>query len=153
MVTIEINERTKAGKALLAAARIMAQTNEGIEINMENSVLIAKMKRNHQKQNLSETEKVNFLEELQNEIWSWKSIAKDYRKIKSRDLAIAISETILQVSEASTKQEIVNLKKLTGYRSAYRIRIGDYRIGIIIEKSIVNFVAFAHRKEISKRFP
>ena len=68
MITIEINERTKAGKALLAAARIMAQQNEGIEITMENSVLIAKMKRNHHKQLLSETEKANFLEELQNEI-------------------------------------------------------------------------------------
>ena len=64
MVTIEINERTKAGKALMAAARIMAQTNEGIEINMENLVLITKMKRNHQKQNLSETEKTLFLKEL-----------------------------------------------------------------------------------------
>ena len=64
MVTIEINERTKAGKALLAAARIMAQTNEGIEINMENSVLIAKIKRNHQNQNLSETAKSQFLEKL-----------------------------------------------------------------------------------------
>jgi len=68
MITIEINERTKAGKALLAAARIMAQKNEGIEITMENSVLISKMKRNHNKQILSETEKASFLEELQNEI-------------------------------------------------------------------------------------
>jgi len=65
MVTIEINERTKAGKALLAAARIMAQENDGIEITKENSVLIAKMKRNHKKEILSETEKLNFLEELQ----------------------------------------------------------------------------------------
>ena len=65
MVTIEINERTKAGKALLAAARIMAQENNGIEITAENSVLIAKMKRNHKKEILSETEKLNFLEELQ----------------------------------------------------------------------------------------
>jgi sulfite reductase beta subunit-like hemoprotein len=65
MVTIEINERTKAGKALLAAARIMAQENDGIEITIENSVLIAKMKRNHKNQILTETEKKNFLEELQ----------------------------------------------------------------------------------------
>lgn len=65
MITIEINERTKAGKALLEAARIMAQKNEGIEITKENSVLIAKMKRNHKKEILSETEKLNFLEELQ----------------------------------------------------------------------------------------
>ena len=65
MVTIEINERTKAGKALLAAAQIMAQENNGIEITIENSVLIAKMKRNHKNQLLPETEKANFLEELQ----------------------------------------------------------------------------------------
>ena len=65
MVTIEVNERTKAGKALLATARIMAQENNGIEITAENSVLIAKMKRNHKNQILTESEKANFLEELQ----------------------------------------------------------------------------------------
>ena len=68
MITIEINERTKAGKALLQAARIMAQKNEGIEITKENSILISRIKRNHRKQILSETEKANFLEELQNEL-------------------------------------------------------------------------------------
>ncbi len=68
MITIEINERTKAGKALLQAARIMAQKNEGIEITKENSILISRLKRNHRKQILSETEKANFLEELQNEL-------------------------------------------------------------------------------------
>ena len=67
MIAIEINERTKAGKALLEAARIMAQKNEGIEITIENSVLIAKIKRNHQKQILSKSEKANFLVELRNE--------------------------------------------------------------------------------------
>ena len=68
MITIEINERTKAGKALLQAAKIMAQKNEGIEITKENSILISRLKRNHRKQILSETEKANFLEELQNEL-------------------------------------------------------------------------------------
>lgn len=68
MITIEINERTKAGKALLQTARIMAQKNEGIEITIENSVLIAKIKRNHRNKILSETEKAIFLEELRNEL-------------------------------------------------------------------------------------
>ena len=68
MITIEINERTKAGKALLQAARIMAQKNEGIEITKENSILITKITRNPRKQILSETEKANFLEELRNEL-------------------------------------------------------------------------------------
>ena len=68
MITIEINEHTKAGKALLNAARIMAQKNEGIEITRENSILISRIKRNRLNQILSETEKSEFLEELQNEI-------------------------------------------------------------------------------------
>ena len=82
-----------------------------------------------------------------------KAFAKDFRKIKSKELANSVSEVIKQVSEASMQDEIPNLKKLTGYKSAFRIRIGDYRIGVIIEKNTIIFVAFAHRKEIYKRFP
>jgi len=65
MITIEINEHTKAGKALLETARIMAQKNEGIEITVENSILVSKIKRNHKNQLLTETEKNDFLKELQ----------------------------------------------------------------------------------------
>ena len=65
MITIEFNEHTKAGKANLETARIMAQKNEGIEITVENSILVSKMKRNHKNQLLTETEKNDFLKELQ----------------------------------------------------------------------------------------
>lgn len=82
-----------------------------------------------------------------------KAFARDFRKLKSKELASLISEIINQVSEASTPDEIPNLKKLSGYKSAFRIRIGDYRIGIVIERNTIIFVAFAHRKEIYKRFP
>jgi hypothetical protein len=66
MITIEVNERTKAGKALLETARIMAQKNTGIEITIENSVLVKKIKQNRKNQLLSEAEKAIFLDELQN---------------------------------------------------------------------------------------
>jgi mRNA interferase RelE/StbE len=82
-----------------------------------------------------------------------KAFARDLRRLKSKELAQSIFEVIKQVSQASTPGEITNLKKLTGYKSAYRIRIGDFRIGVIIEKNTIIFVAFAHRKEIYKRFP
>lgn len=82
-----------------------------------------------------------------------KAFVKDFRKIKDKELAHAITEAIKLVSKAATSQEIPNLKKLTGYKSAFRIRIGDYRIGVIIENNIVTFVAFAHRKDIYKHFP
>jgi mRNA interferase RelE/StbE len=82
-----------------------------------------------------------------------KAFVKDFQKLKNKELATAIVEAIKQVSDASNSNEITNLKKLSGYKPAFRIRIGDYRIGITIEKNTVTFVAFAHRKEIYKRFP
>jgi mRNA interferase RelE/StbE len=82
-----------------------------------------------------------------------KAFERDFRKLNSKELARSISEVIKQVSEASNLHEIPNLKKLTGYKSAYRIRIGDYRIGVVTERNTIIFVAFAHRKEIYKRFP
>lgn len=82
-----------------------------------------------------------------------KAFVKDFRKLKNKELASSIHEVIKQVSEASSPNQIINLKKLSGYKSAFRIRIGDYRIGVIIEKNTVTFVAFAHRKEIYNQFP
>ncbi|MEI8115612.1 MAG: type II toxin-antitoxin system RelE/ParE family toxin [Bacteroidia bacterium] len=82
-----------------------------------------------------------------------KAFVKDFRKLKNKELASSILEVIKQVSEAASPNEIINLKKLSGYKSAFRIRIGDYRIGVINENDTVTFVAFAHRKDIYKRFP
>ena len=66
MVTIKINEHTKAGKALIETARIMAQKFKGIDIVEDNSVLSEKMKANHQSDILSEPDKADFLKELKN---------------------------------------------------------------------------------------
>lgn len=82
-----------------------------------------------------------------------KAFDRDFRKLNSKALASSVSEVIKQVSKATIPEEIPNLKKLKGYKSAFRIRIGDYRIGVVIEKDTIIFVAFAHRKEIYKRFP
>ena len=82
-----------------------------------------------------------------------KAFVRDFRKLKNKELASSILEVIQQVLDATSQNEIINLKKLSGYKSAFRIRIGDYRIGVIIEKNTVTFVAIAHRKEIYKRFP
>jgi mRNA interferase RelE/StbE len=69
-----------------------------------------------------------------------KAFAKDFRKLKSNELAQSISKVIKQVSNASAPDEIPNLRKLSGYKSAFRIRIGDYRIGVIIEKNTIIYI-------------
>ncbi len=42
---------------------------------------------------------------------------------------------------------------MKGSRNYYRIRIGDYRAGIIVEGLTVEFIRFLHRKDIYKYFP
>lgn len=54
-----------------------------------------------------------------------------------------------QVAEASTIRDIPNLKKRSGYKHAYRIRIGEYRIGLYLEGDVLIFA----RKEIYRFFP
>jgi len=54
---------------------------------------------------------------------------------------------------AETIQDINNIKKLTGFKFHYRIRIGDYRAGIVIKNNEVIFERLIHRKDIYKYFP
>ncbi len=54
---------------------------------------------------------------------------------------------------AQVISEIKNIKKLAGFDMYYRIRVGDYRIGIKLEKDIIYFVVVEHRKDVYKTFP
>ncbi|MDQ3021100.1 MAG: type II toxin-antitoxin system RelE/ParE family toxin [Bacteroidota bacterium] len=82
-----------------------------------------------------------------------RSFEKDSTKIKDKLLLNKIAECIDSVCNASGIQEIKSLKKLIGYTKEYRIRLGDYRLGILIEKDTVEFIRCLHRKDIYKYFP
>lgn len=78
---------------------------------------------------------------------------RQLKKIKDKIVLEDVYTAILNVESALNKKEINNLKKLSGYDHTYRIKIGQYRIGITIENDIVDFCAVAHRKDIYKLFP
>ncbi len=82
-----------------------------------------------------------------------KSFLKELKKLKNKNLKNSIEECIIQVESSKNATQIKNLKKLAGYDLYYRIRIGDYRIGLKIENEIVYFVVCEHRKEVYKKFP
>jgi mRNA interferase RelE/StbE len=43
---------------------------------------------------------------------------------------------------------------MVGFSNFYRIRIGDYRVGIeLLDLDTILFIAIAHRKDIYKTFP
>lgn len=55
---------------------------------------------------------------------------KSLQKLKDARLKKAILSAIDNVERAGIISEVRNLKKLTGYDSHFRIRIGNYRIGL-----------------------
>ena len=46
-----------------------------------------------------------------------------------------------------------DLRKLKSGKNRWRIRIGDYRVGLEIEEGTVIFVRILHRRDIYKHFP
>lgn len=79
--------------------------------------------------------------------------SKDLDKIKSRKLKSSVLQIIEHIETAKELKEFPNLKKLKGHNTAYRIRIGEYRLGLYIAKNIVLFARLVHRKDIYKLFP
>jgi mRNA interferase RelE/StbE len=82
-----------------------------------------------------------------------RSFEKEFNKLHDKALSESILTAIENVSLAKNIEGIQNLKKLAGHKNAYRIRSGNYRIGVFIENNTVIFAAFDHRKDIYKRFP
>ena len=82
-----------------------------------------------------------------------KSFEKDIKKVKDKKLLTKIANTIEQVQTAANSDGIKNIKKLKGSNSYYRIRIGNYRIGVSIEADMVDFIRFLPRKDIYTYFP
>jgi mRNA interferase RelE/StbE len=79
---------------------------------------------------------------------------KDLKQLKSLtsyqriyELAFTTLETI------NTLEEIPDIKAMRGYAGRYRIRIGDYRIGIEVNGDVIEVMRVLHRREFYRYFP
>jgi len=82
-----------------------------------------------------------------------KSFARDLKNIREKALLKRVKNVIDEVKNADNIQKINNLKKLKGYETFYRIKFGDYRVGIEITDDEIIFTRFLHRREIYRFFP
>ena len=80
---------------------------------------------------------------------------KDLHQLKDHVLKKRILKAIHQAEQAPTLTDLSNLRKLSGYETYYRIRVGDYRLGLKwdSDENTLYFVTFAHRKDIYQDFP
>ena len=82
-----------------------------------------------------------------------KSFAKDFRKSGNEKLKPKLLSILENIQAATKVSDIKNIKKLRGSSGFYRIKLGDYRIGMIITKQEVQLIRFLHRKDIYRYFP
>jgi mRNA interferase RelE/StbE len=79
--------------------------------------------------------------------------SKDLDHISLKSVKKNVAKLILQMESEKNLDNIPHIKKLSGHESAYRARLGDYRIGFFYENNTVIFARVIHRKEIYKVFP
>ncbi len=82
-----------------------------------------------------------------------KQFEKDVDKELDKTAQLQLADIIEQIKSAATLQEILNVKKLTGYKTAYRIKMSFYRIGFIYQNNKVKLSRVMHRREIYRYFP
>jgi mRNA interferase RelE/StbE len=83
-----------------------------------------------------------------------RSFQKSLDKIKDPLVARQVESLIRKILTISSVRQLPQAKKLQGFSSYYRIRIGNYRIGCsLISPSEITFVIIANRKDIYKYFP
>jgi len=82
------------------------------------------------------------------------SFLKTLKKVREKGLLLKLERVILECEEVESIEKIRNCKKLAGFESFYRIRIGDYRLGLeLVNGNTIQIITLAHRKEIYREFP
>lgn len=83
------------------------------------------------------------------------SFERDLRKLrKNQEILDRIRGAVEEVEEAGELREVPRIKSLSGLGADYyRLRVGDYRIGLVTEGATVVFVRCLHRRNIYRHFP
>jgi mRNA interferase RelE/StbE len=81
------------------------------------------------------------------------SFNKDLNKLSSASVRKSLKSLILKLEEAKSLSEIPQLKKLKVHPDAWRIRLGNYRVGFFYNNSIIQLARVVDRKDIYKVFP
>ena len=82
-----------------------------------------------------------------------KRFSKDIDDLTVKSVKSALKKVIESIENADALTEIPNTKKLQGHRTAYRIRVGDFRLGFFYENKTIILARFVNRKDIYKLFP
>jgi mRNA interferase RelE/StbE len=84
-----------------------------------------------------------------------------FKKVFLKDLAGIPSRVRVQIERfvfeemprTKSIQAVGKVEKMHGYSGYYKVRFGDYRVGMQVVGETVIFERVLHRKEIYRKFP
>jgi mRNA interferase RelE/StbE len=83
-----------------------------------------------------------------------KALAKDLEAISPNAIVKKrLSKLIDTLKVIDTLDGLKHIKKIEGYDCYYRLRLGDYRLGMKVSGNTVELIRFLHRRDIYRRFP
>ena len=82
-----------------------------------------------------------------------RSFRRDVRRVKDSESLAQLQNVIDQARRAADIRQLRQIKKIKGGDNYYRIRVGDYRLGISVKGDTVTFIRFLHRRDIYRRVP
>jgi len=82
-----------------------------------------------------------------------RSFLNDIKKLKDNKLKSKIKDFVIELENSENIDEINNIIKMVGYSTAYRYRIGDYRLGFYKIDNKIELARFVKRNDIYKVFP
>jgi mRNA interferase RelE/StbE len=77
-----------------------------------------------------------------------REFSKDIDLVSLKSIKLSLKRLIERMETFNELSKIPNTKKLHGHETAYRTRIGDYRLGFFFEDETIFLARFVHRKDI-----
>ncbi len=82
------------------------------------------------------------------------SFVRDLRRVGNAELSRRVERALGDLEAAATIADIAGAVRLSSRAGRYyRIRIGEYRLGLALEGDAVILVRFLHRRDIYRMFP
>lgn len=81
------------------------------------------------------------------------SFLKDLKAVKDKSVLAKVKAAIEASEVLESLDRITHLKKMRGSREYFRIRIGDFRLGLKLEGDTLVFIRLLNRKDIYRYFP
>lgn len=82
-----------------------------------------------------------------------KKFLKDLAALPSDDRGRIEKLVFVKILTVKSFRQIEHVEKLTGYQTYYKIRFGNYRVGLQYKNDTLIFERVLHRKEIYRYFP